>query len=228
MLEKISRLTFAETVTWISQHKSGVIMCCTLNEILMAEKDPWVKQSLFSADLLTPDGIPLVWYLRWKYGIGERVYGPDLLGKFIKNKSTISKGKYLFVGDSNNQKYFSQYGEYILLPYKNEFTESDYQKITRQLCKSKAKIVWLGLGAKKQVLMAGELKKRGVKKIIITVGAGFDFLSGNIKQAPRWLRNNGGEWFYRLVKEPRRLMGRYLRIIRWLGNKVVWYFIDGR
>ena len=43
------------------------------------------------------------------------------------------------------------------------------------------------------------------------VGAAFDFHSGRVRQAPRWMQRSGLEWFYRLCSEPRRLAWRYLR-----------------
>jgi len=46
---------------------------------------------------------------------------------------------------------------------------------------------------------------------MIGVGAAFDFHSGRMKQAPRWMQRSGLEWFYRLCREPRRLAKRYLR-----------------
>jgi N-acetylglucosaminyldiphosphoundecaprenol N-acetyl-beta-D-mannosaminyltransferase len=47
--------------------------------------------------------------------------------------------------------------------------------------------------------------------VLIGVGAAFDFLSGGVRQAPRWMQNNGLEWLFRLAMEPRRLARRYLR-----------------
>jgi N-acetylglucosaminyldiphosphoundecaprenol N-acetyl-beta-D-mannosaminyltransferase len=47
--------------------------------------------------------------------------------------------------------------------------------------------------------------------LLIGVGAAFDFLSGEKRQAPAWMQRNGLEWLFRLATEPRRLAGRYLR-----------------
>jgi len=47
--------------------------------------------------------------------------------------------------------------------------------------------------------------------VMIGVGAAFDFHSGRVKQAPRWMQCSGLEWFYRLCSEPRRLAKRYFR-----------------
>jgi N-acetylglucosaminyldiphosphoundecaprenol N-acetyl-beta-D-mannosaminyltransferase len=47
--------------------------------------------------------------------------------------------------------------------------------------------------------------------LMVGVGAAFDFHSGRVKQAPRWMQRSGLEWFHRLCSEPRRLARRYLR-----------------
>ena len=70
-------------------------------------------------------------------------------------------------------------------------------------------------------MVADDLKKRLPDKVYVTVGAAFDFLSGNKKQAPKWLRNMGGEWLFRLLCEPIRLGKRYLKIIGFLVNRIV-------
>jgi N-acetylglucosaminyldiphosphoundecaprenol N-acetyl-beta-D-mannosaminyltransferase len=49
-----------------------------------------------------------------------------------------------------------------------------------------------------------------IPAILVAVGAAFDFHAGTVKQAPAWMQDNGMEWLYRLVQEPRRLWKRYL------------------
>jgi len=58
--------------------------------------------------------------------------------------------------------------------------------------------------------MAEYLPKLDVT-LMLGVGAAFDFHSGRVRQAPRWMQHSGLEWFYRLCCEPRRLAKRYLR-----------------
>jgi N-acetylglucosaminyldiphosphoundecaprenol N-acetyl-beta-D-mannosaminyltransferase len=48
---------------------------------------------------------------------------------------------------------------------------------------------------------------------IITIGAAFDFYTGQVRQAPVWIQQLSLEWLFRLVQEPRRLAGRYSRIV---------------
>lgn len=209
----ISYRSFLESILWIEKRTRGnkgwVVYCCTLNEIVMNWDDKKIKKIFKKADLLTADGMPLVWVLRHKTKRKvERVYGPDLMERMLDRV----KDSHIFVGDKKNEKYFHEYGKYIVMPIKEKFNKNDYQKLFDRINKEKGKIVWLGLGSRKQIETAYELKKMGMSKVIITVGAAFDFLSGNKKQSPIWLRNIGGEWLFRLINEPSRLFKRYLKI----------------
>ncbi len=58
--------------------------------------------------------------------------------------------------------------------------------------------------------MAAHLARLNVP-LLIGVGAAFDFHSGRVRQAPRWIQRSGFEWLFRLAQEPRRLWRRYLR-----------------
>ena len=72
-------------------------------------------------------------------------------------------------------------------------------------------ILWIGLSTPKQEKFMAEFLPRLDVTLMIGVGAAFDFHSGRVKQAPRWMQRTGLEWFYRLCQEPRRLAKRYLR-----------------
>ncbi|WP_176475354.1 WecB/TagA/CpsF family glycosyltransferase [Kocuria sp. WN036] len=77
---------------------------------------------------------------------------------------------------------------------------------------SDANLVWVGLGTPKQDLEAQRLTEETMITTV-AVGAAFDFLAGNTKEAPVWMQKAGFEWLFRLLSEPRRLWRRYL-----LGN----------
>lgn len=217
MIERISNIGFEKTIQLIKSGQAGVVMCCTMNEIMMAKSDDLVREAMGRADILTPDGMPLVWYLRWKHGSGERVYGPDIMKRLVTRKDM----KWLFIGDHKNRTYFEKRGHYLTLPYKDYFTETDYRQIAQKITLLKVRVIWVGLGARKQVLMADGLARNGVVGSIVTVGAAFDFLSGQMVQAPRWLRNIGLEWCFRLICEPKRLGFRYMAIAYFTGKMLV-------
>jgi N-acetylglucosaminyldiphosphoundecaprenol N-acetyl-beta-D-mannosaminyltransferase len=73
---------------------------------------------------------------------------------------------------------------------------------------NKPDFIWIGLGAPKQEIWMSEHQGK-VKGFMVGVGAGFDYLVGNIKRAPIWMQNHNLEWLYRLIQDPKRLFKRY-------------------
>ena len=68
----------------------------------------------------------------------------------------------------------------------------------------------VALGTPYQEEWISENKDKINIPIVIAIGSGLYFLSGTIKRAPKWMRNIGLEWFYRLFQEPKRLWRRYI------------------
>jgi N-acetylglucosaminyldiphosphoundecaprenol N-acetyl-beta-D-mannosaminyltransferase len=80
---------------------------------------------------------------------------------------------------------------------------------------AKPDYVWVGIGCPKQEQWMAAMRSRLNASILVGVGAAFDFHSGKVSQAPRWMMRSGLEWMYRLVHEPRRLWRRYLLYNPW-------------
>jgi len=71
-------------------------------------------------------------------------------------------------------------------------------------------IIWIGLSSPQQEKFMAEHGPSLEAGLLIGVGAAFDFLSGRVPQAPRWMQRSGLEWFHRLCTDPARLWPRYL------------------
>jgi N-acetylglucosaminyldiphosphoundecaprenol N-acetyl-beta-D-mannosaminyltransferase len=88
--------------------------------------------------------------------------------------------------------------------------EADLQNQVRNV---KPDCFWVGLSTPKQELfMASTLTKLDVK-VMFGVGAAFDVWTGNIQDAPAWVKKAGLQWAHRLIQEPRRLWRRYVSIV---------------
>jgi N-acetylglucosaminyldiphosphoundecaprenol N-acetyl-beta-D-mannosaminyltransferase len=72
--------------------------------------------------------------------------------------------------------------------------------------------IWVGLGAPKQERWM-YAQAKNVNGLLFGIGAGFDYMAGNTKHAPTWMKNASLEWVYRLIQEPGRLWKRYLLTI---------------
>jgi N-acetylglucosaminyldiphosphoundecaprenol N-acetyl-beta-D-mannosaminyltransferase len=178
------------------------------------------RQIVNGADLVTPDGMPLVWGLRL-LGVGHatRVYGPDLtpclLG--VAEEERISVGFYggtprvlallrMILARRFPDLRVAFYKSPSFRPPTPEEDRADVDEINQ----SGARILFIGLGCPKQERWMAEHIGR-VQAVMIGVGAAFDFLAKVKPQAPRWMQKSGLEWCFRLCTEPRRLWRRYLK-----------------
>jgi N-acetylglucosaminyldiphosphoundecaprenol N-acetyl-beta-D-mannosaminyltransferase len=94
-------------------------------------------------------------------------------------------------------------------PFRSLSREEDAE-IVDMINKAKPDVVWVGLGCPKQQIWIYEHKEKLKVPVMVGVGAAFDFLAGTKPQAPRWMRDHGFEWLFRLISEPKRLWRRYL------------------
>ncbi|MBD2019678.1 WecB/TagA/CpsF family glycosyltransferase, partial [Leptolyngbya sp. FACHB-36] len=166
-----------------------------------------------------PDGMPLVWGLRW-LGVPRqsRVYGPDLMLGLCQRAAREQIPIYLYGGApavlerlrSNLEEWFP--GLAIAgthAPPFRSLTPAEDAADIEQIRASGAAIVFVGLGCPKQERWMAQHHGR-LPAVMVGVGAAFDFHSGRVSQAPRWMMARGLEWLYRLLKEPQRLWRRYL------------------
>ena len=96
----------------------------------------------------------------------------------------------------------------MISPPFRELSEEEDNKYIEEINNAKPDFLWVGLGAPKQeIWMAAHQGK--IKSLMIGVGAAFDFESGTVKRAPKWVQNLKMEWFYRMLQDPKRLFKRY-------------------
>ncbi len=89
-------------------------------------------------------------------------------------------------------------------------TQEEDREVVAAIESARADVVWVGLSTPKQERWMREHRDRLNVPVLVGVGAAFDFHTGRVAQAPRWMRENGLEWLFRLGSEPRRLWRRYL------------------
>ena len=208
-----------EILAWAHKGESRYVCVATVNNVIEAYDDPEYGAIIEAADLVTPDGMPLVWGLRL-LGVeaATRVYGPDLT--LVVCRLAAEQGIPVgFFGGTEDvlEKLTARLGQrfpglklvYHASPPFRPLTPEEQRRTLEDLDRSGARILFVGLGTPKQERwMAAQ--KQEVKAVMLGVGAAFDFLAGRKRQAPRLVQRLGLEWLYRLVHEPRRLWRRYL------------------
>jgi N-acetylglucosaminyldiphosphoundecaprenol N-acetyl-beta-D-mannosaminyltransferase len=162
----------------------------------------------------------------------RRVYGPDLMLDVCR-WSEASGCKHFFYGGADGvaellaQKLKAKFPKLQVVgtftPPFRALNADEERQLRDQVAAAQPDILWVGLSTPKQEKFMAEFLPKLDVTLMIGVGAAFDFHSGRVRQAPRWMQRSGLEWFYRLASEPRRLGRRYCRnnplfVLKFLGQ----------
>jgi len=228
----ISKTSYAEVVDlcrqWAAQRAilpnapSHYICVTSVHGIIMAKDDPSFAEILNSADIATPDGMPVVWALR-SFGSAnqQRVYGPTLMLHLCESAARHNHAIYLYGArpevlsllEQNLHRRFPTLriaGRYA--PPFRPLTPEEDQEIRRNVLASGADLLFIGISTPKQERWMFQHRHSFPGVTMIGVGAAFDFHAGRTPQAPPWMQRLGLEWFFRLMTEPKRLWRRYLLV----------------
>lgn len=205
----------------INNGRYNYVVTPNVDHIVKLQDDNELKEVYDNANLVVTDGMPLIWYSKLiKKPIVEKISGSDLFPRVCELAS--KKGYKVFllgaregvaIEAANRLK--SKYtgleiaGVYSP-PFGFEKDKEQINKIISLINKSKPHILAVGLGAPKQEKFIYKNKDLLKVPISLAIGASIDFEAGNIKRAPVWMQKVGLEWFYRLLKEPKRMYRRYL------------------
>lgn len=212
---KISNIDYQETLKEISQFLKSTnkhyIITPNPEIVLYASNHPDFQEILNQADLALPDGIGLIFAARLKgKKLKQRVTGVDLIDKLLRKKSDY---KFFLLGGlpGVGERVKNKYSEANIVGIDDggiidKQGRGDRDQIIREKINlSQANILLVAFGHPKQERWVRKnLEQLKTIKVAITVGGTFDYLSDNIKRAPKLLRKVGLEWFYRLFYEPKR------------------------
>lgn len=223
----ISSVTIADAVAriagWIDESHRTYVCCTSIHGVMESQRDHRLRDIHNRAGMVTPDGMPLVWFRRL-FGDRriDRVYGPDLM-RAVTAMSAANGYRQFYFGGANGvadqlaQKLRASHEGLCVAgtfcpPFRPPTPEEDQAAIDF-INATHPDIVWVGLSTPKQERWMADHLGRIEAPVMIGVGAAFDFLSGTKRQAPRWIQRHGLEWLFRLCCEPRRLWRRYAYIV---------------
>jgi N-acetylglucosaminyldiphosphoundecaprenol N-acetyl-beta-D-mannosaminyltransferase len=214
----------------------GAYVCfCDVNSVSCARREPAHLAALNNAFLATPDGMPLVWLgRRAGHRNITRVYGPDLLLEVCA--ATAGAGlTHFFYGagpgtaEALAEKLTARFPGLriagIETPPFRDLSADEAAALESRIAALRPDFFWVGLSTPKQEKFMAAYAPRLSAGVLLGVGAAFDFLSGRVRQAPRWIQRSGLEWLFRLCTEPRRLAPRYFKnnplfVLRVLAQKL--------
>lgn len=175
---------------WISQRdRAHLIAVTTMHGVTETLHDPLFLEVLQSADLVVPDGMPLVWLGRLRgFGLKRRVYGPELMETFCRD--TAGKYKHFFYGgDPGVPQQLAgilreRYGVQVAGTYSSPFrplTNQEEEQVAQLIGAAAPDVLWVGLGAPKQDRWIFEHRDRLRVPVMLGVGAAFNFVTGRLR-----------------------------------------------
>ncbi len=206
---------------WIQRPGSCRYVAVTgMHGIMEARHDRAFKSVLNAADLVVPDGMPLVWLGRLHgLPLARRVYGPELMLEVCRQAALGNRRHFLIGGGPGVAERLAAVLQHkfpglaisgTFSPSFQPLTAAQEADLVTTINGTAPEIVWVGLSTPKQEQWMHRNRHCLNASVVLGVGAAFDFLSGTRRQAPRWMRESGFEWLFRLIEEPSRLWRRYL------------------
>jgi len=205
---------------WIEANQREYVVVCPVYSIMKAVEEPELRRIYNGAGMVTPDGMPVAMITRWSSGYQiERVYGPDLMLEMHTLSAREGYTNYYLggaegiaqrVAETFKQKFPTLKTAGTYTPAFRDLTPEEEQTLIDHINAANPDILWIALGSPKQDYWMARYRPQLNARVIIAVGAAFDFYSGRIRQAPRWMQRSALEWLFRLLTEPKRLWRRYV------------------
>lgn len=216
------------------QRSARVITLTNVHAVVEARRNPPLRLAFSNADIVCPDGMPLVWMgRRCGHSLPSRVSGPDLMVAFCEQTWEKEYSHY-FLGAgpgvaaqlaTNLKMRFPRLAVagFCSPPFRGLTSDED-DHLVASINAARPEVLWVGLGCPKQETWIEEHRHRLKVGVILGVGQAFDIHAGILKRAPRWMQDAGLEWFFRLCVEPRRLWKRYLVT----NSRFIWLLFASR
>ena len=218
----INVTNMSDTIKYIAGHLDdlrGKYICVSnVHTTVMSYENEEYRKIQNGAAMALPDGAPLSSYSRRKgYKQAQRVTGPDLMLELFAISKEKGYRHYFYGATEETLQSMKEVLERdypgiqiagMYAPPFRALTPQEDAQIVAKINEARPDFIWIGLGAPKQEEWMYQHMGQ-LQGVLIGVGAGFDYLAGYIKRAPRWMQRMSLEWLYRLLQDPKRLWRRY-------------------
>lgn len=214
--------------------RGGWVVTPNTDIVRLANEDPSILQLVARADLVVPDGMPVVWASRIAGDrLPERVTGSSLIWSLTEAANASGRSVFLLGGNPGVAERAAAVMEarypnlkrvgHHFPPFGFEKEASHEAEIVSALERVQPDIVFCGLGFPRQEKLINRLAPQFPNTWFMGCGASLSFVAGEVSRAPGWMQTSGLEWVHRLAQEPSRLARRYLlsdfpfasRLIAW-------------
>lgn len=197
----------------------GTVFTPNVDHVVMAESNAAFRDAYAHASLAFADGTPLIWFSRLAgTPLPAKLSGSDMILPIARLAARERWRVYLLGGASGTARGAARRLEQELAMRVAGIDESfvrlddreGSRRVVDRIRASNADLLLVAFGAPKQELWIDQWRAELAPTVAIGVGGSFDFVTGRVQRAPRWISGAGLEWLYRLAHEPRRLWRRYL------------------
>lgn len=206
---------------WIDRRDRHYVAVTGVHGVVEAQGDAAMKRILNGAGLAVPDGMPMVWLSKWAgHSNVSRVFGPDFM--LALTGALAKEGRRVFyyggapgiadeLAAAMRSKSPGIVDTGVYTPPYRDLTSAEREEVIGLINAARPDIVWVGLSTPKQEKWMAQMRPFLDAPVLVGVGAAFDYNTGRVKRAPRWMQASGLEWLFRIIQEPRRLWRRYAR-----------------
>ena len=222
---RLNNMSFQEVIDHvdycIERRTPCQIVGINVDQALRVIEDDYSRRIFENAEIVFTDGMPILWMAKkLKRPIVEKVSGPDLMLLLCeraakKHYKIFLLGAKYGVATNAAENLMKAYpglecvGTYSP-PFGFENDSMELEKINTILEQSGADQLFVGMGSPKQDIFIYENMDKYQIPVSYSMGAAIDFIDGSAKRAPKWMSDHGLEWFYRMMRNPKRLVKRYL------------------
>lgn len=208
--------TLARIEGFIASGKPRQHVVVNVDTLVKARRDPELRRVINACDLISADGMPVVW-ASWVLGkpLPERVAGVELFEAVMKRAA--EKGWRVFLLGAHEEVvtkvkgvYEHRYPQIVIAGFRNGYWRAEQEDgVVEQIKSSRADVLFVAISSPKKEQFLGTYQSRMGVAYSLGVGGAFDVAAGKVRRAPRWMQRAGLEWFFRFLQEPRRMFRRY-------------------
>ncbi|WP_407430431.1 WecB/TagA/CpsF family glycosyltransferase [Arcticibacter sp.] len=210
---------FVDSIVELASNRTSSYVCvANVHMLVEAHQSRAFQNVVNSADIVTPDGMPLAKCFKILYRQRQdRVDGMSLLPALLEEADNKNLSVYFYGG---SQQMINKTTDYLADIYPSlkiagaysppfrPLSENEKNNVASTIIASGANIVFVVLGCPKQERWMHEMKGK-IPGVMIGIGGALPVLIGMQSRAPEWMQKNSLEWFYRFMQEPKRLFKRY-------------------
>lgn len=215
-------VTMQEALDWCldtcrSAPRARIVLTANASHLVELQDHPGLRSAAAAADLVTADGMSLVWASRFLGApLPERVTGIDMLSNLLRLAPQHGLRIFLL---GTKPEVLARFVAFCRETYPGiqlagwrdgYFSAAEHDAVIQQIADSRADILFVAMPSPFKDIWCEQHRDRFRVRLIMGVGGAFDVLAGMVPRAPGWMQDNGLEWAWRLLLEPRRLWRRYL------------------